>query len=153
VNSRGAAERVLLSRSGVATPALFRFAGTWRGGAAEHRAWPSTFLITGAARKQPPGCFILSEALRGRELFLPFSFRRRKAIGVAASKTPPDRRGALRGIEEKKGPRPHPHPPVEATDTRTPCSAYAHVHARAIARASANAPRFRYVLLLAVGPI
>lgn len=116
---------------------------------------PSTSLITGAVRKQPPGCFVLSKALRGHELFLPFSFHRRKAIGVASRKTsggrcdaPPPR------YARKKNPSFPSCPPLLSKQpihahTRAPT----HMHRRAIARAFANAPRFRYVLLLAVGPI
>lgn len=99
---------------------------------------PPTFLIRGAARKQPPGCFVLSEALGATELFLPFSFRRRKAANIATSKTfdpsqllPFDEKIER---ERKRGKKTSatPIPSFKRTDTRTQKrgpSAYAHAHA------------------------
>lgn len=115
---------------------------------------PSTSLITGAVRKQPPGCFVLLKALRHRELFLLFSFHRRKAMGVTSPKTSGGRRDARPRHQGKKIP---PFPSLPPLLSKQPIHAHnrapTHMHTRAIARAFANAPRFRYVLLLAVGPI
>lgn len=92
---------------------------------------PSTSLITGAVRKQPPGCFVLSKALRDRELFLPFFFHRRKAIGVAPSKTLGGHCNARPRRHKKKNCRSRPvPPPIETTDTRTQWPT--HMHTRAI---------------------
>lgn len=96
-----------------------------------------TFLITGAARKQPPGCFVLSEALRDGELSFPFFFRRWKAIGVASPKTSrtvattisPPSPPLLSPVKRAREKIHRSHPPVETTDTRTQPRAYAHAHA------------------------
>lgn len=121
--------RVLLSRSSVATPALFRFANTRRrpdvllnatscipdnGGCSQATAWMLRLIGSSPGRRAFPPFFLSStKGDRPRR-------RRRRRTTLRRRPSPPVKEG-------KKSTA--PHPPVETTDTRTQPHAYAHAHA------------------------
>lgn len=94
-------QRILLSRYGAATPALFRPAHQADavdvdvGVGVDQIPFPAC-LITGAARKQPPGCFVLSKAPWDSELFLPFFLNSEKGTAGKSSRAekPPPQKGS-----------------------------------------------------------
>lgn len=94
---------------------------------------PPTFLIRGAARKQPPGCFVLSEALVVVSFSSLFPFVAERQL---TSRRP--RRSAGRDVvllpagESRKKDPCHPIPPFdgERADTRTHSRVSTHMHTR-----------------------
>lgn len=149
---------VLLSQSGVATPALFRFMDTCRRSNVGRTNVPATFYIpdNGGCSQATAWMLRLIESSPESRAFPPFFLssskgdRCRVAEDIGrATRCPPETSGGKKNLPFP----PCPRPPSCRNNRYTHTVAPTHMHTRVIARAFANAPRFRYVLLLAVGPI